>query len=77
MLGLRENPEEFNEAYDQLKTLQMIHLILFRSFLMTKSSWLAGDLEELMRRKLNNWMMICEKKDIGKQSKQGGSEELI
>jgi hypothetical protein len=44
----------------------MINLILFRSFLMTKSSWLAGDLEELMRRKLNNWMMICEKKDIGK-----------
>jgi hypothetical protein len=42
----------------------MIHLILFRSFLMTKSSWLAGDLEELMRMKLNNWMMICEKKDI-------------
>ena len=47
----------------------MIHLILFRfgnckTFLMTKSNRLAGDLEELMRRKLNSWMMICEKKDI-------------
>ena len=31
---------------------------------MTKSNRLAGDLEELMRRKLSTWMMICEKKDI-------------